>query len=195
MPPRIRITEEAILQAALRLTREKGAAGVNARAVAKALGCSVQPVFRCFGSMEALRSALYHRAERLFDARLEQGARENAVPFLGMGLAYIAFAQEEPRRFRLLFLSGQVGGQNLAALTGTKENRAMVRAAAQTAGLDEARGERLFRHLWLTAHGIAVLTAAGGCDFSETQAAQLLNETLTGMKNELRRQEKTPSCV
>ena len=54
----VRITETAIRETALQMVRDHGAQALNARALAAALGCSTQPIFKNFPSMEALRRAV-----------------------------------------------------------------------------------------------------------------------------------------
>ena len=48
MPPAVRITEEDIISAAVELVRENGLSFLNARSLAKKIGCSVHPIFRIF---------------------------------------------------------------------------------------------------------------------------------------------------
>ena len=45
------ITREALVDAGVRLVLEKGLEALNARSLAAQAGCSIQPVFRNFGSM------------------------------------------------------------------------------------------------------------------------------------------------
>ena len=70
MPPKVRITRQAILEAALEIVRQKGPNALNARSLAGSLGCSVQPVFREFSSMQALHAAVVQTAQQLFDAEM-----------------------------------------------------------------------------------------------------------------------------
>ena len=58
MPPKVRISEQAIVDAAIQIIRDEGEGALNARSLAKALGCSVQPIFHNFPSMEHLREAV-----------------------------------------------------------------------------------------------------------------------------------------
>ena len=55
MPPKVKVTREEIIAAALELLRQKGMEAVNARAVASVLGCSTQPIFSNYSSMAALQ--------------------------------------------------------------------------------------------------------------------------------------------
>ena len=64
MPPRVRVTKEEIVRAATDLVRAEGMECLNARRIASALGCSTQPIFSNFGSMEELRAAVIEDAER-----------------------------------------------------------------------------------------------------------------------------------
>ena len=91
MPPKIKITADAILAVALEITRRSGIEGLNAREIARILGCSIQPVFRTFQNMDNLKTALYQEVEAYFNTYMLEGMNHR-IPFLGMGLAYIRFA-------------------------------------------------------------------------------------------------------
>ena len=185
MPPRVRVTEEAILDAAMEITRSKGIAGVNARDVAKALGCSVQPVFRTFQSMEKLKEALYRRAESTFDSRMLSGMENHPIPFLGMGLAYIAFAKTEQNLFKFLFMSDGFRGKSVLDMVSGEENRETFELIAGMTGLGIKSAEQLFLGIWLITHGIAALMATNSCDFSDEQISGLLMDAFSGMKLQL----------
>ena len=58
MPPKVKITREDIVNAGYALARECGTDAVNARSVAKKLGCSTQPVFSNFAAMARMRNAI-----------------------------------------------------------------------------------------------------------------------------------------
>ena len=58
MPPKVRIQKEDILAAGLQLLREKGPGAVNARSIAAGLGCSTQPIFSNYATMEQLQADL-----------------------------------------------------------------------------------------------------------------------------------------
>ena len=101
--PTQKITREMIVEAAFELAREQGMEAVQVKAVAAALGCSVQPVYGYCGSMEGLKELVTERAGRelreYVEARLDPADR-----FASLGRAYAAFAKEEPHLYRLWFL-------------------------------------------------------------------------------------------
>lgn len=55
MPPKVKITREMILNAALALTREQGFEAVNARNIAAELECSTRPIFTAYQNMEEMK--------------------------------------------------------------------------------------------------------------------------------------------
>ena len=54
MPPKAKVTRDMILEAAFALVRQEGHSALNARALARKLGCSTQPILYNFATMEAL---------------------------------------------------------------------------------------------------------------------------------------------
>ena len=66
MPPKVKITKEDIISTALDLIRRGGDGQINARAVASALGCSTQPIFSNFKSMEELEEATIIAAYNIY---------------------------------------------------------------------------------------------------------------------------------
>jgi AcrR family transcriptional regulator len=65
MPPKIKIAEKEIVNAALGLVRKFGESALNARMIAAELGCSTQPIFSNFATMEELKLAVVKRADRI----------------------------------------------------------------------------------------------------------------------------------
>ena len=55
MAPKNKFTKEEMVEAALRVVREKGMEGLSAKSMASALGTSTQPVFTAFGSMAGIK--------------------------------------------------------------------------------------------------------------------------------------------
>ena len=66
MPPKIKITREKIIGAALSLVREVGEEGINARAIAARLDASTQPIFSNFSSMEELNLCVIEAAQEVY---------------------------------------------------------------------------------------------------------------------------------
>lgn len=185
MPPKIKITNEEIIDAAMNIVRQSGITSVNAREVAKILGCSIQPIFRNFKSMENLRKEVYKRAGEIHNGYMEEGLRLHQIPFLGMGMAYIDFARKEKNLFKFLFMSDEIKGKGFLDMIKEEENQEIVTLISQMTGLKRESAEELFMDIWLMVQGIASLVATNDFDVSNEQIEKILKDSFLGFKYQL----------
>ena len=90
MPPKVKTTKEAIVSTAVEMVRQQGAQAVNARAVAAVLGCSTQPIFSNFATMEELRLAVGSAANDLCNEYIRHEVEKGEYPpYKASGMAYI----------------------------------------------------------------------------------------------------------
>ena len=95
MPPKEKIVKEDILAAAVKLVREQGEEGINARAIAAKLGCSTQPIFSNFASMDEVKAAVIEECGRIYEAYIQrEQASGKWKPYKAFGMAYIRFAMD-----------------------------------------------------------------------------------------------------
>jgi hypothetical protein len=190
MPPKERITEQAIIDASLDLVRTSGIASLHARGVSKVLGCSVQPIFHKFSSMESLKESVHLKANLLFEEQLNRGLASHPIPFLGMGLAYISFARTENELFKFLFMSDALPSKEVVNLASDEANKPIVAIISQMTGLDCQKAEQIFLGIWLMVHGIASMMATNECTLDEAQIETLLKHTFSGLKHEYGKKEE-----
>ena len=62
MPPKVKVTKEDIITASIDMVREKGTDILNARAIAAHMGCSTQPIFSNYASMDELKQDVMNNA-------------------------------------------------------------------------------------------------------------------------------------
>ena len=173
MAPKNKFTRKEMVAAAVRVVQKRGAAALTAKSLAEELGTSTQPVFTCFGTMEALKAEVYVAAERLFDEYLTKGLKEK-ISFLGFGSQYIRFARKEPELYRLLFLMrpDDVGSGAFAAMRHMQE---LVRPSlVEIYHISAQEADRYFRDLWLVVHSLAALIVTGDCPYSDREIGQIL---------------------
>jgi len=154
MPPKQKISKEAILQAAFDLVREQGHDCLNARSVASLLNCSVQPIFSCYKNMADLRTDVFSKVEN-FHADYFSEIKGGADFFFNVGMAYIDFASKEPNLFRMLFMSNGFSGKNLNAFVKDDCNEHLSGAIPAAFDRDSEETNRMFTDMWLYTHGIA----------------------------------------
>ena len=59
MPPKARIKKEDVLRKALQIVQKGGIDALTAKALAKELGCSTQPVFWLYENMGEVKEAVF----------------------------------------------------------------------------------------------------------------------------------------
>lgn len=173
MAPRNKFTREEMVEAAVRVVREKGIDALTAKALASELGVSTQPVFTCFHTIEEAKREVRTAAERMYDSYMEEGLHMK-VPFLGVGMQYINFAKEEPQLYRLLFLTTSEDGSS-SVMDALHHSQNLVRESLQqTYHIDAQTADRYYRDMWLVVHSLATLVVTGGCPYSEEEMGHIL---------------------
>lgn len=173
MAPKNKFTKEEMVEAAMRVVRVKGIAGLTAKTLADELGTSTQPVFTAFGSMEGVRQEVYAAAVRVYDSYTNAGLREK-IPFFGVGMQYIRFAREEPELYRFLFLT-RTQDQEYSAVTSMRHLQELVRPTlVDIYHITTAEADLYFRDLWFVVHSLSTMIVTGDCPYSDREIGQIL---------------------
>lgn len=180
MPPKIKVCKEDILQAGVDIVRKEGADRLNARAVAAALGCSTQPVFSNYATMEELRIAVAERAESISRDYIEQEVKtEQYPPYKASGMAYIRFAREEQELFKLLYMRDRTAEIIPQETALGNEMESLVHG---NTGLEGTSLKLFHLEMWAYVHGIATMIATGYLNLSMELVSQMLTDAYQGLK-------------
>lgn len=156
MPPTVRFTRDAVLHAACQLMRREGIEALNARAIAKELGGSTQPIFRLFTNMEDLHRELILYIARQFQAHAEADMAQSDSPYIQLCTTYLLYGRDEPELFKLLFMRDRVSeGQ----YSDQMNFDLVFNIIKKETPLDDETALRFFERTWLFIHGLAVCIA------------------------------------
>lgn len=181
MAPKVKVTREDIVTAAIELVRQHGIGAVNARSVAEVLNCSTQPVFSNFPTMEALRTAVWEESMAIYDAYLRREAEENTSPaYKAEGMAYIRFAKEERELFKLLYMRDRKGQE-----TETESNSfsRIATIVHHVTGLDMDTAARFHLEMWALVHGIATMFATNYLALDWDLVSGMISDVYIGLRN------------
>lgn len=156
MPPTVRFTRDAVLNAACQLMRRKGIDALNARAIAKELGGSTQPIFRLFTNMEDLHRELILYVARQFQAHAEADMAQSDSPYIQLCTTYLLYGRDEPELFKLLFMRDRVSDGQYSDQTNFD---LVFNIIKKETPLDDETALRFFERTWLFIHGLAVCIA------------------------------------
>ncbi len=182
MPPKVKVTKEEIVNAAVAIVWEQGAQAVNARAIAAVLECSTQPVFSNFSAMDGLRAAVSERADSLCrDYIRREVERGEYPPYKASGMAYIRFAKEEKELFKLLYMCDRAGEVIPERTELTDQMEAIVH---KNTGLAEAEAKLFHLEMWAYVHGIAAMFATGYLDLPWDLVSRMLTDAYQGLRKQ-----------
>ena len=178
-----------ILDAAQEIIEAQGLAGLSAREIARRIGYSPGTIYNIFANLDDVVLNVEGRVLDALDARLselQQG--EDAAGAEGrlirIAHAYLAFTQQRPRLWNLLFEHHLPAGAELPAWYQQKLERLMGQVeralAAQFPPGREADCKRAARVLWAGVHGITSLSTADKLSVVTTEAAGRLIDDLIG---------------
>ena len=162
---------EALLQAALDLIGQKGAAGFTFADAARMAGVSPAAPYRHFRDRDELLSSIAQRGFEQFEGQLSEawddGRPDTMTAFDRVGKAYLAFAREAPAYYSAMFESGIPTDANPALMAAAERAFGVIRAIAERlaalapAGTPRPPALMMALHIWAMSHGVASLFGRG----------------------------------
>lgn len=179
MPPKVKITKEAIIQGTLSLVRIHGEEALNARAIAATLGCSTQPIFSNFSSMEELEQETGAAAYRVYLDFIRREEESGKYPrYKAFGMAYIRFAKEEKELFRLLFMRDRSGED----LSPSPDFEASVEVIMKANGISREKATLMHLENWAFVHGIGTMLVTSFLPLEEELISDMLSDVYHGIR-------------
>ncbi|WP_375169644.1 TetR/AcrR family transcriptional regulator [Marinobacter sp.] len=181
-------------QLALDTLRNQGDTAISLRALAKELGVSAPALYRHFADRESLLAALAVTGfEELRDRLLAVDQQVPRRALIDIGLVYVAFAQDEPNLYRLMF-----GGRVLPKDAHPRLDQAghgafhvlqdTIDRAQQAGYLKPLPLAIMTAAAWSLVHGLAQLTIDGHLPAANAEpmlAEGVLSLLLDGSRSDL----------
>jgi AcrR family transcriptional regulator len=178
---------ELILNAAQEIIQSQGLSGLSAREIARRIGYSPGTIYNMFQNLDDVVLNVEARVLDALDGRLigvlrGDGDEDGRVERLA--LAYLAFTQENPRLWNLLFEHHMPANAELPAWYQQKLEGLMRRVEESLGSRfkpgQDAERQRAARVLWAGVHGITSLSTADKLSVVTTDTASRMIEDLVG---------------
>lgn len=176
MPPKAKFTREEIIEAALELAAEKGISALTARELAAALGTSTRPIFTAFLNMEEVIKEVRKAAVERFSEYAKKAEKYKPI-FKQVGLQMIMYAYEQPKLYRLLFMSEKPEAMTFDDVFDNLGEIAplCIKVIEQDYDLSNENAMLLFKQIWIFTYGVGALIATGMCSFSMDEIQDMLS--------------------
>ncbi len=185
MPKHVKYTKEQIGDKAFSLVREKGVSSLSARSLASYLGVSTAPIFTAFSSIEELTDYVREKAYLFYGEYVKAGLSEQ-LPFKAAGLKYIQFAHDEPWLFKMLFMSERKQAPSHYFPESDGSFGEILEIVKKSYSLDEEKAKRLYNHLSVYAHGLAVMFAEKNTPFDFEDVSSMMSEAFFAFKEKIK---------
>lgn len=180
MPAPKKVQRKDVVAAAAELLREGGFGAVNARSVARRLGCSTQPIYLCFRNMDELRAALADFAAEAHARRVRELLRApdgRDTRYGSYGLGFVRFAAQEPQLFRWLYLEGgQIGPRADDVLLPE-----ILATIQEEYGYDAATARMFHKDMTYYSYGLAILANTGNLGLDDDALREAFRREFTAL--------------
>ncbi len=175
MPAKKLIEKQNIVCAALDILRENSMNAVNARNIAKRLGCSTQPIYFCFKSMDELKESVSDEIKARYNLYLQNEINSGKYPLhKAHGMGYIRFAKEEKEMFKYMFMRQRASDEMVDEAQDVTEN--IIQIISESTHLSREKAQLFHAQLWIHIHGIATMLATSYYDWSEKDVNDLVSD-------------------
>ncbi len=182
MPPKVKVSKEDIINAAVSLVRKSGAGAINARTVADVLNCSTQPIFSNFSTMDELRLAVLEMADLICNDYISREIKSGKFPtYKASGMAYIRFAKEEKELFKFLYMRDRSKEKLPLSFEVTDDMQDIIR---KNTGLDGEDLKLFHLEMWAYVHGIASMFATGFLKLDWELVSKMLTDSYQGLRKQ-----------
>ena len=179
MPARKKIEKENIIDTCLKITRREGIDALNSRKVAKALGCSTQPLFYYYENMDEIKNEVLQEISKLFNQALLKSNYDRPA-YKDIGVNYIRFASNEPEFFKIMFQS-KMNKEMFDFIDLTGSSLQIFETISKQTGLSLENAKQFHLRMWLYVNGIASLVAHQTVEFNDEEIIDLLKDQYVSM--------------
>ncbi len=183
-----KIKKEDLVKGAIKIIRTKGIEELSARNLAKVANCSTQPIFRLFENMDDLKNTVYNDVYEIQNKYLTNGINHQ-VPFIGIGLSYIEFANKEKNLFKFLFMSSNSKYNNILNMAENETGQKYTEMIMKSTGLSYESSKQIYINTWLIIHGIASMMATTNCELTIKEIETIIFDAFKGYRQVLMNKE------
>lgn len=175
MPSSKKILREDIITVGLDIAKEKGMEGINARDIAKKLGCSVQPIFYQFQNMDELKKEVYMVAEQYCYNFLLNNKIYDVPKYKQVGLNYVKFAKKEKKLFQILFMNNSDLAPDAFVSKSGKDYEKIEKLVRLSTNLNDKEISEFHTKMWIFVHGLSTLLANETIKLNDKQISELIS--------------------
>lgn len=181
MARRIVFNKNIILEKTKDFINEKGTNEINARNLCKYIGCSTQPLFKNFGSMEELKIELKKYLHDYYDEFIYKIVNKDDYLYT-ISYAYALFALKESNIFKALFMTELAGSRTIDEVLTSSWNIETIESIPKQYNITKSQAKKLYRDVRFYTHGLACQLACNSILVTEKEIKKLIKDLIEKLK-------------
>ena len=173
------ISKEGLIDGAFRLVQEQGIGAMSAWNLAKFCGCSTQPIFRIYNTMDDLKADLMQKCFDSFSQYVLDFRSVSDKPFVNLGMSYISYARKYPNLFAVIFVLDNGTDRNMYDLVNGGKHGFVTKEYKKLNGMSQDAFMLLFMKVWIFIHGAACMVIKDDFDMTDADLVKLLEDTIS----------------
>ena len=174
--------KDYILEKTSEFIKTYGVEVMNARDLCKYIGCSTQPLFKNFSSMEGLKKSIKKYLHDYYDEFIYKIVDKNDYLYT-ISYAYALFAYREPKIFKALFMTELAGNRTIDEVLKSSWNIETIQSIPKQYGLSKKQSERLYRDVRFFTHGLSCQIACNSISVTEEEIQILTKDIIMKLKD------------
>lgn len=170
-----------ILEKSKEFINDYGFEMLNARTLCKYVGCSTQPLFKNFESMEDFKKELKKYLHDYYDSFIEKLVDKKDY-LCTISYAYALFAYREPKIFKALFMSSLAGSRTIDEVLSSSWNIETINSIPKRYNLSIEKANLLYRDVRFYTHGLSCQIACSSIIVREDEIKDLIKSIINNLK-------------
>lgn len=150
----VKYSKKEILFKGVEFVRNNGIENLNARDLAKYIGCSTQPIFKNWKTLEEYKQDLKIELKKDYHKFISKYVDESDYLYT-ISYAYAMYAKKESNIFKALFITTLAGSRTPKEVVHSSWNIPTIQAMTKQYKLSKEQAEELYRDVRFYTHGIA----------------------------------------
>lgn len=177
MARKIVFDEKKFLEKAYEFIKENGIESMNARDLCKYIGCSTQPLFKNFDSMNGMKIKLKDYLHNYYDEFICKIIDKDDYLFT-ISYAYVLFALKETNIFKALFMSDLAGSRTIEQVLTSSHNIETIESIPKQYNITKEQAKKLYRDVRFYTHGISCQIACNSILIKEEEIKKLIKDLI-----------------
>ena len=169
--------KEIILNKGVNYVREYGIERLNARDLAKYIGCSTQPIFRVWNNLEEYKQDLKIELKKDYHSFISKYVNTDDYLYT-ISYAYALYGKVEPNIFKALFITELAGTRTIKEVVTTSWNIPTIEAMTKQYHISQKKAEEVYRDVRFYTHGIASQLCAKTIKLTNKELENLIKNNI-----------------